>query len=130
MEREWQEGMYANLNFNSWSLTNVDLLLIWYLFTFRDAMKAGSATEPTKNLKAPRPKLPQVYDFQFYPPRLFELLDREIYAYRKQIDFKVDLYILNCYFKYLRLSRLLMMIVKRRKKSIKKSKKKLTMQSH
>lgn len=52
-------------------------------------MKVGNPTEPTKSSKAPRPKLPQVYDFQFYSPRLFELLDREIYAYRKQIDFKV-----------------------------------------
>lgn len=57
-------------------------------------MKMGNTSEPNKGTKAPRPKLPQVYDFQFYPPRLFEILDREIYAYRKQLDFKViDFYL-------------------------------------
>ena len=35
-------------------------------------------------LQAPRPpKQPIVQDFQFFPPRLFELLDQEIYHYRK-----------------------------------------------
>ena len=39
-------------------------------------------SEP-KAPKAPRPpKQPVVQDYQFYPPRLFELLDQEIYAYR------------------------------------------------
>jgi hypothetical protein len=39
--------------------------------------------------KAPRPpRQPNVQDFQFFPPRLFELLDREIYAYRKSIGYK------------------------------------------
>ncbi len=45
-------------------------------------------SEP-KAPKAPRPpKQPYVQDFQFFPPRLFELLDKEIYAYRKQIGYK------------------------------------------
>ena len=40
--------------------------------------------------QAPRPpKQPVVQDFQFYPPRLFELLDQEIYAYRKSIGYRV-----------------------------------------
>jgi len=40
--------------------------------------------------QAPRPpKLPIVQDFQFFPPRLFELLDQEIYFYRKTLGYKV-----------------------------------------
>ena len=40
--------------------------------------------------QAPRPpKQPNVQDYQFFPPRLFELLDKEIYAYRKSIGYKV-----------------------------------------
>ena len=41
--------------------------------------------------QAPRPpKQPNVQDFQFFPPRLFELLDQEIYAYRKNIGYRVS----------------------------------------
>ena len=41
-------------------------------------------------IQAPRPpKQPNVQDYQFFPPRLFELLDKEIYAYRKSIGYKV-----------------------------------------
>ncbi len=40
--------------------------------------------------QAPRPpKQPIVQDFQFFPPRLFELLDQEIYHYRKTVGYKV-----------------------------------------
>ncbi|XP_042538371.1 probable global transcription activator SNF2L1 isoform X6 [Dipodomys spectabilis] len=40
--------------------------------------------------KAPRPpKQPNVQDFQFFPPRLFELLEKEILYYRKTIGYKV-----------------------------------------
>ncbi|CAJ0943274.1 unnamed protein product, partial [Mesorhabditis belari] len=53
---------------------------------FRDALRQGTGGE--KNVKAPRPKLPNVHDFQFYPRHLFELLDREIYHYRKVIGWK------------------------------------------
>lgn len=53
---------------------------------FREALRV---TEP-KAPKAPRPpKQPNVQDFQFFPPRLFELLDKEIYFYRKSIGYKV-----------------------------------------
>ena len=42
------------------------------------------------SFQAPRPpKQPNVQDYQFFPPRLFELLDKEIYAYRKSIGYKV-----------------------------------------
>lgn len=55
---------------------------------FRDALRAGNPSE-TKAPKAPRPpKQPVVQDFQFYPPRLFELLDKEIYAFRKSVNYK------------------------------------------
>ncbi|KZS21056.1 Chromatin-remodeling complex ATPase chain Iswi [Daphnia magna] len=53
---------------------------------FREALRV---TEP-KAPKAPRPpKQPIVQDFQFFPPRLFELLDQEIYHYRKTVGYKV-----------------------------------------
>ncbi|CAF0763735.1 unnamed protein product [Didymodactylos carnosus] len=52
---------------------------------FREALRMTEPRAP----KAPRPpRQPNVQDFQFFPPRLFELLDREIYAYRKQIGYK------------------------------------------
>merc|ERR1712241_402520 len=57
---------------------------------FREALRVGAA-EP-KAHKAPRPpKQPIVQDFQFFPPRLFELLDQEIYHYRKMVAYKVPL---------------------------------------
>ena len=56
---------------------------------FRDALRAGGNPSEPKAPKAPRPpKQPIVQDFQFYPPRLFELLDKEIYAFRKSINYK------------------------------------------
>lgn len=52
---------------------------------FREALRVNEPKAP----KAPRPpKQPSVQDFQFFPPRLFELLDKEIYAYRKSINYK------------------------------------------
>merc|ERR1711981_534472 len=57
---------------------------------FREALRVGAA-EP-KAHKAPRPpKQPIVQDFQFFPPRLFELLDQEIYHYRQSVGYKVPL---------------------------------------
>lgn len=41
-------------------------------------------------IQAPRPpRQPQVQDFQFFPPRLFEILDQEIFYYRKTLGYKV-----------------------------------------
>lgn len=55
---------------------------------FREALRVSEPKAP----KAPRPpKQPNVQDFQFFPPRLFELLDKEIYFYRKTIGYKVPL---------------------------------------
>ncbi|VDP05105.1 unnamed protein product [Soboliphyme baturini] len=54
---------------------------------FRDALRPHA--EP-KAPKAPRPpKQPNLQDFQFYPPRLMQLYDKEIYYYRKSIGYKV-----------------------------------------
>lgn len=53
---------------------------------FREALRVSEPKAP----KAPRPpKQPIVQDFQFFPPRLFELLDQEIYYYRKSLGYKV-----------------------------------------
>ncbi|RWS11514.1 SWI/SNF-related matrix-associated actin-dependent regulator of chromatin subfamily A member 5-like isoform X1 [Dinothrombium tinctorium] len=53
---------------------------------FREALRVSEPRAP----KAPRPpKQPNVQDFQFFPPRLFELLDKEIYYYRKTVGYKV-----------------------------------------
>ena len=52
-------------------------------------------SDAPKAPKAPRPpRQPNVQDFQFFPPRLFELLDREIYAFRKSVGYKV---LISCY---------------------------------
>ena len=46
----------------------------------------------SKAHKAPRPpKQPIVQDFQFFPQRLFELLDNEIYHYRQTVGYRVPL---------------------------------------
>lgn len=55
---------------------------------FREAMRVGQPVE--KQSRAPRPKQPAVFDFQFYPPRLMELLERETYHYRKTIGYKAE----------------------------------------
>ncbi|KAG5450102.1 SWI/SNF- matrix-associated actin-dependent regulator of chromatin sub A member 5 [Clonorchis sinensis] len=53
---------------------------------FREALRVSEPKAP----KPPRPpKQPNVQDFQFFPPRLFELLDKEIYAFRKSIGYKI-----------------------------------------
>ena len=57
---------------------------------FKELMRTNEPKAP----KAPRPpKQPNVQDFQFFPPRLFELLDIEIYSFRKSIGYKVGLVI-------------------------------------
>ncbi|XP_042214023.1 chromatin-remodeling complex ATPase chain Iswi-like isoform X1 [Homarus americanus] len=58
---------------------------------FREALRVSEPKAPKPNWRgAPRPpKQPVVQDFQFFPPRLFELLDKEIYFYRKTVSYKV-----------------------------------------
>ncbi|KAN0064789.1 chromatin remodeling complex Adenosinetriphosphatase [Thecaphora frezii] len=56
---------------------------------YRDAMRV---TAKPAQPKAPRaPKQININDFQFYPPRLIELQERETAAYRRSIDYKVPL---------------------------------------
>uniref|UniRef100_A0A8D8WF21 Chromatin-remodeling complex ATPase chain Iswi n=1 Tax=Cacopsylla melanoneura TaxID=428564 RepID=A0A8D8WF21_9HEMI len=53
---------------------------------FKEALRTSEPKAP----KAPRPpKQPIVQDFQFFPPRLFEILDQEIYYFRKTVNYKV-----------------------------------------
>uniref|UniRef100_A0A8C8I8Y1 SNF2 related chromatin remodeling ATPase 1 n=1 Tax=Oncorhynchus tshawytscha TaxID=74940 RepID=A0A8C8I8Y1_ONCTS len=53
---------------------------------FREALRVSEPRAP----KAPRPpKQPNIQDFQFFPPRLFELLEMEILFYRNTIGYKV-----------------------------------------
>ncbi|UYV62642.1 SMARCA5 [Cordylochernes scorpioides] len=53
---------------------------------FREALRVSEPKAP----KAPRPpRQPNVQDFQFFPPKLFEYLDKEIYYFRKSIGYKV-----------------------------------------
>ncbi|KAI5164669.1 Swi/Snf-Related Matrix-Associated Actin-Dependent Regulator Of Chromatin Subfamily A Member 5 [Manis pentadactyla] len=55
-----------------------------------DKMREALRVREPKAPKAPRPpKQPNVQDFQFFPPRLFELLEKEILYYRKTIGYKV-----------------------------------------
>jgi SWI/SNF-related matrix-associated actin-dependent regulator of chromatin subfamily A member 5 len=58
---------------------------------YKNALQTGGRTEDKKP-KAPRaPKQVQAHDYQFYPPRLRELYDRETASYRKEIGYKVPL---------------------------------------
>jgi len=53
---------------------------------YREAMR----TNEPKVSKAPRPpKQPAVQDFQFYPPELFAILDKEILYFRQTIKYQV-----------------------------------------
>lgn len=58
---------------------------------YKQALHTGGRTADTKP-KAPRaPKQVAVHDYQFYPPRLRDLQDRETAYYRKEIGYKVPL---------------------------------------
>ena len=58
---------------------------------YRQALSTGGRTTDTKP-KAPRaPKQIQVHDYQFFPPLLSELQDRETAWFRKEINYKVPL---------------------------------------
>ena len=58
---------------------------------YKQALHTGGRSADTKP-KAPRaPKQVPVHDYQFYPPRLRDLQDRETAYYRKEIGYKVPL---------------------------------------
>ncbi|KAI8323958.1 hypothetical protein GQ54DRAFT_257323 [Martensiomyces pterosporus] len=55
---------------------------------YREALRQSSRSSSAQ--RAPRPpKQMHIQDFQFYPPRLHELLDKELLAYRRSIGYKV-----------------------------------------
>ena len=58
---------------------------------YKQALHTGGRSADTKP-KAPRaPRQIPVHDYQFYPPRLRDLQDRETAFYRKEIGYKVPL---------------------------------------
>ncbi|KAL8680438.1 MAG: hypothetical protein Q9186_003398 [Xanthomendoza sp. 1 TL-2023] len=58
---------------------------------YRQALSTGGRTADTKP-KAPRaPKQIQIHDYQFFPPRLADLQERETAFFRKELGFKVPL---------------------------------------
>lgn len=58
---------------------------------YKNALQTGGRTAEVKP-KAPKaPKQVQAHDYQFYPPRLRELYDRETAYYRKEMGYKVPL---------------------------------------
>ena len=58
---------------------------------YRQALSTGGRTADTKP-KAPRaPKQIQIHDYQFFPPQLQDLQDRETAYFRKEIGYKVPL---------------------------------------
>jgi len=58
---------------------------------YKNTLHTGGRTADTKP-KAPRaPRQIPVHDYQFYPPRLRDLQDRETAFYRKEIGYKVPL---------------------------------------
>lgn len=55
---------------------------------FKEALRVNDPKAP----KAPRPpKQPDIRDYQFYPHELIPLLEQEVYAYRKQVNYKVPI---------------------------------------
>ncbi|KAL8907292.1 MAG: hypothetical protein Q9171_005911 [Xanthocarpia ochracea] len=58
---------------------------------YRQALSTGGRTADTKP-KAPRaPKQIPIHDYQFFPPKLQDLQDRETAFFRKELGFKVPL---------------------------------------
>ena len=58
---------------------------------YRQALSTGGRTADNKP-KAPRaPKQVQIHDYQFFPPQLRDLQDRETAWFRKEIGYKVPL---------------------------------------
>ncbi|KAJ1849240.1 chromatin remodeling complex Adenosinetriphosphatase [Coemansia sp. RSA 2708] len=56
---------------------------------YREALRQSSSKSGAAP-RAPRPpKQMHIHDFQFYPPRLHELLEKELLAYRRAIGYKV-----------------------------------------
>uniref|UniRef100_A0A183CH16 Global transcription activator SNF2L1 n=1 Tax=Globodera pallida TaxID=36090 RepID=A0A183CH16_GLOPA len=57
---------------------------------YKEQLKGNQRAEA--RTRAPLPKnFPNIYDFQFYPKRLVELLDKEVCHYRKSVGWKAPL---------------------------------------
>uniref|UniRef100_A0A914H4M4 Uncharacterized protein n=1 Tax=Globodera rostochiensis TaxID=31243 RepID=A0A914H4M4_GLORO len=57
---------------------------------YKEQLKGNQRAET--RTRAPLPKnFPNIYDFQFYPKRLVELLDKEVCHYRKSVGWKAPL---------------------------------------
>ncbi|KAJ1817125.1 chromatin remodeling complex Adenosinetriphosphatase [Coemansia sp. RSA 2598] len=55
---------------------------------YREALRQNAKSNMAQ--RAPRPpKQLHIHDFQFYPPELNELLEKELFSYRRQIGYKV-----------------------------------------
>ena len=66
----------------------VKKILLLALFQFYQKFSSSES----KAQKAPRPpRQPDVRDYQFFPPDLFVLLDREVQCFRKQMNYKGSL---------------------------------------
>ena len=79
--RNFRKGFVVELLLNTESIINTSRKLNSTCWCFIFFIGLFQAPRP--------PKQPNVQDYQFFPPRLFELLDKEIYAYRKSIGYKV-----------------------------------------
>lgn len=59
---------------------------------YKDVLNTGGRTQPTVNKSGPRPpKQLNLYDHQFYPPKLLELYELEKNYYKKQTQYKAPL---------------------------------------
>ena len=56
---------------------------------YRDNMKVGGSSKPDKPKVVRPPKQVHINDFQFFPPRLVELQNREFDAHRKAQNYVV-----------------------------------------
>ncbi|OZJ01930.1 hypothetical protein BZG36_04839 [Bifiguratus adelaidae] len=56
---------------------------------YKEALRIGSS-KPTQS-RAPRPKRSTIEDFQFFPPRLAELIEKEVLHFRKSIGYRIPL---------------------------------------
>ncbi|KAI9508946.1 SNF2 family N-terminal domain-containing protein [Russula earlei] len=81
---DFRSGQHRPLNFNPLSLSKRERKLNYSVDSyFKETMRAG----PSKMEKAPKlpraPKQIALQDFQFFPPKLAELQERELAAYKR-----------------------------------------------
>ncbi|KAI0268255.1 SNF2 family N-terminal domain-containing protein [Gloeopeniophorella convolvens] len=84
---DFRSGQRKSLNFNPLSLSKRERKLNYSVDSyFKETMRAG----PSKTEKAPKlpraPKQISLQDFQFFPPKLAELQERELAVYKRLND--------------------------------------------